>query len=160
MSQSIPAPAALKLRHTMFVHVELSPPFIVGMGKNGFRQVVPVIGGWFEGERVRGKVLSGGADWNVLRRDNVTEVRARYTLQTDDGALIDIVNNGITTALPETIGKLLRGEDPDLSEWYFRTVPEFETADEKYQWLQRSIFVGDLLAPNGSAARFHVHEVL
>lgn len=157
---TFPTPRPLQLRHAMFVHVDLEPPRIIGTGKNGFRQVVPIIGGWFEGDRIRGRVLPGGADWNVLRQDKVTEIKARYTLETDDGALIDIINEGITTVLPETIGQLLSGQSPDLSNWYFRCMPQFETAAEPYQWLQRSVFVGDLLPPEGSAARFHVFEVL
>lgn len=157
---TFPKPNPLNTRHAMFVHVDLEPPRVIGNAKYGFRQVVPITGGWFEGDRIRGKVLAGGADWNVLRQDKVTEIKARYTLETDDGALIDIINEGITTVLPETIGQLLSGQNPDLSNWYFRTVPHFETAIERYQWLQRSVFIGDLLPPQGSAARFHVFEVL
>lgn len=152
-----PAPG---LRHTMFVHVDLAPPQVIGAGKNGFRQVVPITGGWFEGDRIKGRILPGGADWNVLRADLVSEIHARYTLETDDGALIYIVNEGLTTATPETIRALLTGGQPDLSDWYFRCKPQFETAAPRYQWLQRSLFIGDLLPPSGLAARFHVYEVL
>jgi hypothetical protein len=148
------------LRHTMFVHVDCAPPQIIGATKSGFRQVVPVTGGWFEGDRLKGRIVPGGADWNVMRADQVSEIHARYTLETDDGALIYIVNEGLTTASPETIGTLLSGGLPDLTAWYFRCKPNFETAAPRYQWLQRSLFVGDLLPPNGMAARFHVYEML
>ncbi|MBB5499403.1 DUF3237 domain-containing protein [Paraburkholderia sp. MM5384-R2] len=154
-----PAPTPLQLAHALFVHVDLEPPKIIGPTKYGFRQVVPIAGGHFEGERLRGRVLPGGADWNVARVDGVTEIQARYTLETDDGALIYIVNEGLTTASPEVIMKLVTGQATRLDAWYFRSAPRFETAEPKYQWLQRSLFVGDLLPPDGLVARFHVYEV-
>jgi len=35
-----------------------------------------------------------------------------------------------------------KGEAVDPSEYYFRTTPVFETASEKYGWLNRIVAVG------------------
>ena len=123
---------SIELKLVMEVLVEIAPALEVGQTPHGFRRVIPIVGGSFEGPRLRGVVLSGGADWNLRRSDDVAEIWARYTLQTDDGALISVINAG-----------LARGEHgtPDR---YARTIPTFEVGDERYRWLERSVFVGTL----------------
>src|ERR1700722_12854791 len=75
--------------------VSVGPPLDCGDVGKGARRIVPITGGEFSGPNLRGKVLPGGADWQILRGDGVSELEARYTLQTDDGPRI----NGGTLAL-------------------------------------------------------------
>ncbi|WP_126227668.1 DUF3237 domain-containing protein [Burkholderia ambifaria] len=157
MSTLNPAP---QLAPIMLLNVDLEPPQIIGQTQYGLRQIVPIRGGRFEGERLNGSVLAGGADWNVTRADGVIEIHARYTLKTHDGALIYIINDGLSRVAPEIIAKVLAGEQVDLKNWYFRSAPRFETAAPQYQWLHRSLFVGDLLPPRGLNVRIQVYEVL
>src|SRR4051794_26873030 len=112
--------------------VEIDPALEVGDTQRGFRRVIPIVGGRFEGPEIRGTVLPGGADWNVRRPDGVAEVWARYTLQTDDGVLIQVTNAGLSRGAHGT------------PERYARTVPSFEVGDERYAWLERSVFIGTL----------------
>jgi hypothetical protein len=133
-------PPALTLAVTLRVQVGM--PVEVGEMPAGRRRIVPILGGSFEGQRIRGTVLPGGADWQILRPDGLVEVDARYTLQTDSGAFIYIQNAGIRHAPPELSAKLLSGEAVDPSLVYFRTVPKFETSASDLQWLTRAIFVG------------------
>ena len=42
-----------------------------------------------------GRVLSGGADWQIFRHDGIIEVKAQYTLETHDGPLICAYNWGL-----------------------------------------------------------------
>jgi hypothetical protein len=112
--------------------VEIDPALEVGTTPHGFRRVIPISGGSFEGPELSGVVLPGGADWNLRRPDGVAEIWARYTLQTDDGVLISVTNAG-----------LAHGE-PGTPERYARTVPSFEVADPRYVWMERSVFVGTL----------------
>ena len=123
---------SIELKLVMELLVEIAPALEVGQTSHGFRRVIPIVGGSFEGPRLRGVVLSGGADWNLRRSDDVAEIWARYTLQTDDGALISVTNAGLARGTPGT---------PDR---YARTVPSFEVGDERYRWLERSVFVGTL----------------
>jgi Protein of unknown function (DUF3237) len=101
----------------------------IGAGPHGARVTFPIKGGTFEGDRLRGKVLSGGGDWTVKRSDGVVELDLRITLETDDGALIHMTFEGIKNdGAPEGI--------------YFRTLPRFETAEAKYSFLNRLLAVG------------------
>jgi hypothetical protein len=113
----------------------------IGNMPTGLRRIIPITGGVFEGERISGTIMPGGADWQIVRNDGVTDLEARYTLLTDDGALITVVNHGLRHGPPEVMKKLAEGEKAAPDEYYFRTVPVFETENEKYSWLNRHIFV-------------------
>ena len=113
----------------------------LGKTPKGIRKVVPITGGSFEGPNIKGKVVAGGYDWQLLRSDEVVEIDARYLLQTDDGDLITLMNTGLRHGPPEVMQRLARGEEVDASEYYFRSIPVFETGNPKYDWLMRSVFI-------------------
>jgi hypothetical protein len=114
---------------------------VVGAAPYGQRKIIPIMGGAFKGPRLSGKILPGGADWQIIRPDGVAELEARYTLETDDGALIYVLNRGIRTGSKEVMARLAAGEKVDPSEYYFRTTPVFETGSTKYQWLHNIVAV-------------------
>ena len=136
------APAPPRLSFTMELHVKVGAPMEIGVVPRGRRRIIPIESGTFEGPYLRGTVLAGGADWQIVRPDGLSELDTRYTLRTDDGALIYIQNSGMRHAPPEVVERLLSGEDVDPSHVYFRTVPTFETAAPHLQWLTRAIFIG------------------
>src|SRR5215218_514280 len=137
----VPAkPPTLTLAFTL--HVQVGPPLEFGDVPAGRRRIIPILGGTFDGPLLRGKVLSGGADWQIVQGDGVAKLDTRYALQTHDGKLIYIQNAGLRHASPEVTKKLLAGEAVDPSQVYFKTVPTFETAAPDLQWLTRSIFIG------------------
>lgn len=113
----------------------------VGNTGKGIRKVVPITGGTFEGPNIKGKVVAGGYDWQLLRDDGVVEIDARYLLQTDDSDLITITNTGLRHGQPEVMQRLARGEEVDASEYYFRSIPVFESGNPKYTWLLTSVFM-------------------
>jgi hypothetical protein len=108
----------------------------------GNRRIVPILGGTFEGPEIRGRVLPGGADWQLVRPNGVVELEARYTLETDRGALIYVRNNGLRNAEPEVMAQLRAGIPVDPKLVYCRTVPVLESAAPELQWLTHSIFIG------------------
>jgi hypothetical protein len=114
----------------------------LGQTPVGHRRIVRVTGGTFEGPKLRGTVLPGGGDWLVERGDGVRALDVRITLRTDDGALIYARYPGLFHAGPGVMERLLRGEPVDPWEYYFRTAPLFETAAEKYAWLNRILAIG------------------
>ena len=124
------------------VSVDLEAPQDVGATPHGNRQIYYVKGGSFEGPKLRGEVLPGGGDWLLLRPDGAGELDVRGTLRTDDGHLIYTYYRGIIHASPEVMRRALQGETVDPSEYYFRTAPIYETASEKYGWLNRIVAVG------------------
>ena len=122
--------------------VQVGPPLDVGPIPGGRRRIVQILGGTFEGSGIKGRVLPGGADWQIVRADGLGELDTRYTLETDDGKLIYVQNAGIRHASPEVTAKLMAGQPVDPALVYFRTVPKFETSAPELAWLMRSIFVG------------------
>jgi hypothetical protein len=129
------------LRFLYSSQVRIETPLQVGPSPYGERRIINITGGSFAGPRLSGKVLPGGADWQIIRKDGVTEVEARYTLETHDGALIYIRNWGLRHGPPEVMARLMSGERVDASEYYFRTTPIFETGADTYQWLNRVVAV-------------------
>jgi len=121
--------------------VKVAPPHELGVTPQGRQRVVPILGGTFAGPHMKGDVLPGGADWQILREDGVMDLTARYLLRSDDGAIIAVSNHGLRHGPPEVMARLLRGEPVDPALIYFRASPIFETAAERYGFLNRHIFI-------------------
>jgi hypothetical protein len=132
-------------RLLMTLQVEVAGSQKIGAVPHGTRVTAPIASGRFEGPRLRGKVLPGGADWTLLRGDGVLELDLRLTLETDDGALVHMASFGLRHGPPEVIAALARGTRVDPSTYYFRTMPRFETAHPKYAFLNRllAVAIGD-----------------
>ena len=124
------------------VQAEVAAPIVIGAGATGERRIVPIIGGRVSGPCLRGEILPGGADFQLIRPDGVAEIEARYALRLNDGALVHVVNRGLRHAAPEDVERLLRGEAVPPERVYFRTAPCFETAAPAHAWLRRRLFVG------------------
>lgn len=114
--------------------VTLGQSYSVGTMSHGERFVIPITGGTFEGPRIKGTIIAGGADYQLIDKErNRTELEAIYTITTDDGVNIHVRNKGI----------IWNGKDENGNEsFYFRAAPQFEApADSKYDWLNNSLFV-------------------
>jgi Protein of unknown function (DUF3237) len=131
----------MNFRLLMTLHVAVVGAQRVGTVPQGTRVIALIGGGHFEGPRLRGKVLAGGADWTLLRGDGVLELDLRLTLETDDGALIHATSFGLRHGPPDVIAAISRGESVDPSTYYFRTTPRFETGHPKYAFLNRLLAV-------------------
>jgi hypothetical protein len=143
-------PPAPGLVFAFELHATVAAPTELGTVANGRRRIVEITGGRFEGPGIngpirgpfKGKVRPGGADWQIVREDGLTELDTRYTLETDTGKLIYVQNAGMRHAPPDVMKKLLAGEPVDPARVYFRTVPKFEAAAPELQWLTRAVFIG------------------
>ncbi len=111
------------------LRLSTAPLQALGQTPAGTRSIFPIVGGTFEGDRLRGTVISGGADWTLVRNDGVMELDLRITLQTDDGALVHMTFFGLR-------------DDAAPGKPYFRTLPRFETSAPKYAFLNRLLAVG------------------
>lgn len=139
----VPAKPALDSEFLFEARVTVGKPMVVGQSSHGLRRIVPITGGRIEGARLRGEVVPGGADFQFVRPDGVLSIEAKYTLRAEDGTLIMITNRGLRRGPAKVIERLSRGESVDPSEYYFRTVAEFEApSGSRYEWLNGSIFVG------------------
>jgi hypothetical protein len=123
------------------ITIELLGMQDIGKTPSGARRIVQVKGGKFEGEELRGTILPGGGDWIVTRPDGVMLLDVRLALETDDKQLIYMTYRGMRHGPQWVMERLNKGEKVDPSEYYFRTLPWFETASEKYEWLNRILTV-------------------
>jgi hypothetical protein len=109
----------------------------------GRRRIVPLTGGTFTGPELNGKLLPGSsADCQLLLPDGTALGDIRYTLQTNDGALLYVQSRGVRHGSPEVLARLARGEDVDASEYTFRTSTQIETAAPALDWLNKGVFIG------------------
>ena len=135
----------LKSELLMELHADVEEGRSIGDTPHGHRVTVNVKGGKFEGPRLKGDVLPGGGDWALVRPDGALELDVRATIRTDDGDLIYMSYRGVSH----------RGADG--SDVYFRTTPYFETASEKYGWLNRIVAVGvGSQTPTGVSYKIYV----
>jgi hypothetical protein len=133
---------SVQTRPLFAMRLDADAPFLVGKTPGGERRVIAVPGGEFEGERLSGKVLGGGADWQGVRADGATTLDVRIVLETNDGALIAMTYRGLRHGPPDVMARIAKGETVDPSTFYFRITPVFETESERYDWLNRILAIG------------------
>jgi hypothetical protein len=140
------------------IHAEVAEVRHFGQTPYGERRVVDILGGRVEGRRLQGRILPG-ADWQIVRGDGVTDLKARYGIETDAGARILVRSDGLRHGPPDVIAALARGEPVDPARYYFRTVMRFETAEPTLAWLNRILALGSG-AREKRAVRLDVYEVV
>ena len=121
-------------------NVTLAKGIPVGKTAMGTRFIIPITGGTFEGPKIKGTIMPGGWDWQLVRADGCTHIKADYMIKTDDGAIINVVN-------PGSVCRDENGKPIPL-----RTVPIFEPPLGKYEWLGKNTFVGTLV-PSGESGK-------
>ena len=133
----------LKLEPLLSAEVTLAPAQEFGATPQGRRRIIAITGGTFSGARLHGRVLPGGADWQVIREDGVAVLDTRYTLETHDGAVvftsyrgrIDLAKGGVVYA-----------------------APLYDTGDDRYRWLNaiQAIAKG---TTDGTNLEYEIYEV-
>jgi hypothetical protein len=151
--------AEIRTAHLMTLTLSVGGMQSVGATPNGNRRIGLVSGGSFQGERLRGSVLPGGADWIVVRSDGATTLDVRLVLETDDEALIGMTYRGLRHGPAAVMERLDRGENVDPADYYFRTVIVFETGAAKYDWLNRIFAIGTGRRPPEGPV-YEIFEVL
>jgi hypothetical protein len=131
----------------------------LGQTPYGERRIINILGGTVDGPRLKGKILPGGADWQIVRADGVMHLHARYTVEAKTGGMILVNSEGYRHGPPEVMARLARDETVDPSLYYFRTFMRFETADPAASWLNRILAIGRGSREN-RAVRIEVFEVL
>ena len=149
----------LQTRYAFTITARIGEVTSAGDIGHGVRRIIPIIGGEVRGPDVNGKVCAFGADFQVIRPNELIELEAKYAFETDDGAVIYVENRGIRFGPIELLRSLKRGEPVDPKLIYFRTVPKFETGAEKYRWLMESLFIASA-ARHADRVVIDVHQVL
>lgn len=133
----------MDLEYEFTYHATLKEPLMVGPGPFGTRVVFEVTGGRAEGERLKGKLLGGGADWLLVGPDGWGRLDVRGQLLTDDGASIYVQYYGVLEMNDKVQNATNTGGGTEYSDQYFRTNPRFETGDPRYAWLNQTLFVAE-----------------
>ena len=149
----------LKTRYVFTLTVHIGDVTTAGETGHGVRRIIPITGGTVKGEGINGKICAFGADFQVIRPNELIELEAKYAFETDDGATVYVENRGIRFGRVELLQKLKRGEPVDPKLIYFRTVPKFETGAANYRWLMQHIFVASA-ARHADRVVIDVHQVL
>ena len=140
------------------IHAELAPMLHFGRTPYGERRVIGILGGMVRGPKLNGRVLPGGADWQIVRGDGAADIQARYTIESEAGARILVSSEGLRHGPPAVMERLARGDNVDPSLYYFRTVMRFETADPSVDWLNRILALARGQR-EANAVRLDVYEV-
>lgn len=133
----------IRTRPLFALLLDVQPATMIGKTPGVDRRVGVITGGRFEGERLRGTILSGGSDWQSVRPgDGAWTLDVRVVLKTDDDALIGMTYRGLRHGPTDVLDRIARGEAVNPNSYYLRIAPFFETASERYGWLNGIIAVG------------------
>lgn len=150
-----------ELVHEFSYHVDLEAPVAVGQGPYGTRLIFGASGGTFEGDRFKGTIAPGTVDWLLVGPDNVARLDVRATFTTHDGAAVYLSYYGLfnlTPAIMEIMGG--GGQSTEFEDQYFRTNPRFETGDERYAWLNQTMFIGEgRIVANPLGVEYRIYRV-
>jgi hypothetical protein len=143
---SLPAPL---LEHvadlTVFVAAPIEAGHVTGLNSRGRRRIIPITGGTLHGTRLNGRVLPGGADFQLVVSDTAADLDARYIIELDGpefgGEHIYVQNRALRRGSASDIARLVRGEPVDPTAIYFRGAPTFEVSSQALAWLTESIFI-------------------
>ncbi|MDH4413372.1 MAG: DUF3237 family protein [Rhizobium sp.] len=141
MSHEIVSPIVPGLEFAFVINVTIAEPRSGGRGRNGHRRIIPITGGTISGPRLQGRVLPGGADYELIRQDGCSVVTAHYGLEADDGTPIYIRNQGLFIADKTVVDRVDAGEFLRPEAYYFRSAPIFDAPVGPHVWLSDSLFV-------------------
>jgi hypothetical protein len=127
-----------------FCTLEVEPGTVrtLGTGRLGQRRIIPIAGGKVSGARLNGKILPGGADWLTVSHAGLAVLDARYAIETENGAIVEVIDQGFRHG-PEAIMKAMAaGEAVAPEDYYMRSTIRLESGDPAYAFVNRMIFVG------------------
>ncbi|MBB4614836.1 DUF3237 domain-containing protein [Novosphingobium taihuense] len=133
-----PNPPDPSLEFVFEEEVMLASGIAPGTTPLGGRNIIPITGGTFSGPAIRGTVMPGGWDWQLIRPDGCVQLKADYFIKTDDGVVINIVNTAVAC------------RDGQGKPGPVRTHAVFEAPNGKYDWLNRETFIGSLVPGDAS----------
>lgn len=136
------------LEHIADLTVQVGTPVeagnISGLNSRGKRRIIPITGGTIKGPLLNGKILPGGADFQLIVSATSSVLDARYIIELGGrdfaGEHIYVHNRALRRGSAEDIARLVRNEAVDPDAIYFRGVPSFEVSAPALGWLTESIF--------------------
>ncbi|NBX54245.1 MAG: DUF3237 domain-containing protein [Betaproteobacteria bacterium] len=154
MKTTFPAPL---LTHVCDLAVTIAAPVEVGMTPSGLRRMIPITGGNVTGPLLNGRLLPGGADFQLILADGTqAHLDARYVMELSDGSRVFVQNTALRVASAENSLRIMRGQPVDPQAVYFRCQPRLEATSPDWSWLNESQFIGTgQRAPDGVFLSFY-----
>ena len=151
---TLPPPA---LEHVCDLAVTIAPPVEVGHTPAGLRRMIQITGGTVTGLRLNGKVMAGGADFQlILGGGTQAHLDARYVIELNDGSRVFVQNTALRVASLENSQRIMNGQPVNPDEIYFRCQPKLEATTPQWAWLSESQFIGSgRRAPDGVYLSFY-----
>ena len=115
--------------------------------------------GWARGPKLNGTIIHPTADWLRVMPGGSLRVDVRMTVRTDDGALIYVTYNGVISVTRENFERMAKGAVLTSADMYFMTAPTFQTAHEKYAWLNHIQAIGKVAAVKGGEGGFVTYDL-
>src|ERR1035441_10617242 len=97
---------ALQTKYVFTITANIGSVTSVGDIGHGVRRIIPITGGEVRGADINGKVCAFGADFQIIRPNELIELEAKYAIETDDGAVIYVENRGIRFGPVELLQRL------------------------------------------------------
>jgi hypothetical protein len=146
-----------QLEHVCDLAVTIASPVEVGHTPAGLRRMIPITGGTVTGPRLNGKVLAGGADFQlILGGGTQAHLDARYVIELDDGTRVFVQNTALRVASLENSQRIMNGQPVNPDDIYFRCQPKLEATAPPWAWLSESQFIGTgRRAPDGVFLSFY-----
>jgi len=149
----------MELVHEFDFTAELEEAVPIGAGPFGTRRIREVLAGEVKGERIRGTVGTGGADWVLVGPDGWGRLDVRLTLNTHDGAHIYVQYFGLIEYTEAAKAANAGERSSDWEDHYFRACPRLETGDLRYEWVNRTVFVAQGRLHPGPIVEYRVFRV-
>ena len=129
--------------YIMTIHAPLDAPQAVS-GEFLIYNTLP--GGWVSGPAIQGEWIAPAADWLRIMPNGTRKLDVRASIKADDGSIIFVTYSGRIVVSKEAAARLAAGETLGPDDLYFVTSPTFETASEKYGWLNNILAIGKIVS--------------
>jgi hypothetical protein len=149
----------MELVHEFTFTAVLNESVPIGEGPFGNRRIREVLSGDVTGERIRGKVGTGGADWVLVGPDGWGRLDVRLTIHTHDGAHIYVQYFGVIEYTDAALAANRGERASEFDEHYFRTAPRLESGDPRYEWVNQTVFVARGRLHPGPVVEYEVFRV-
>jgi hypothetical protein len=157
-TETSPAPSKLASEYVGDIHTDFGGVHQV-QTPAGMKLIFVAKSGTLSGPKIRGEVISGSNDWVTLGTDGIARLDVRGIIRLDDGDLATWMGQGIVNMTPETRTRMFSGEVISQAEMYARSTHSFQTASQKYSWLNGIVIVARMsLGP--SHVDYEVHQLL
>jgi hypothetical protein len=152
---------SLELAHEFTYRAALNAPVSFGLGHLGSRMYFEVTVGDATGPRFTATAVGGGGDWMLAGPDGYGRIDVRMQFKTHDDAFVYVQYVGLLEMNAVAGQAMAAGTGTKYEDQYFRTALRFETGDERYAWMNTSVFVArGHVVPGPLQVEYEVYRVL